>query len=116
MFWVLENKNAISVNKNVKSSTIEVNKISFFEVNLDFNAETGRKFEILTQKNIGLPLVISIDDKVLASPIVRSQIMGGRVLISSNFSADFAKGISIVAKTEAIPVGIYIESIRLIDD
>ena len=59
---------------------------------------SGRMFHELTLKNIGRRLVLRVDGKVVAEPIIREEIKGGVVQISGNMTvrdaADLAERLS----------------------
>jgi SecD/SecF fusion protein len=43
-------------------------------------------WEVMTAKNLGLPIAITIDNHVLSCPVVTGVISGGETEISGNFS------------------------------
>lgn len=56
------------------------------EISIVLTKEGARKFYLLTKKNIGKPIAIVIDKKIVSIPKVQSEILGGKVSISGNFS------------------------------
>jgi hypothetical protein len=56
------------------------------EIALVLTKSGGRKFYLLTKKNIRKPLAIVIDKKIVSLPIVQSEIIGGKVNISGDFT------------------------------
>ena len=56
------------------------------EISIIFTKEGARKFYLLTKENIGKPIAIVIDKRIVSLPTVISEIMGGKVNISGNFS------------------------------
>jgi len=56
------------------------------EISIVLTKEGSRKFYLLTKKNIGKPLAIVIEKQIVSLPTVTSQIMGGKVSISGDFS------------------------------
>ena len=56
------------------------------EISITWTKNGGRKFYQLTKENIGKPLAIIIDKKIVSLPIVQSEIIGGKVNISGNFT------------------------------
>jgi len=61
------------------------------EVGIQFNEEGAKIFEQLTEKNIGKPLAIFLDNKPLEIPIVKEKISGGRARITGKFTVEEAK-------------------------
>lgn len=56
------------------------------EISIVLTKEGARKFYLLTKENIGKPIAIVIDKKVVSIPKVQTEIMGGKVSISGDFS------------------------------
>src|SRR5690606_11112676 len=55
-------------------------------VSFELDKEGARLFGEMTTNNIGRSLVIVLDDKVIAAPVIRSVIAGGRGGISGSFT------------------------------
>jgi hypothetical protein len=56
------------------------------EVSITFIQAGSRKWALLTRKNIGRPLAIIFDGRLLSAPEVQSEITGGRAVINGNFT------------------------------
>jgi len=56
------------------------------EISIVLTKEGARKFYLLTKENIGKPIAIVIDKKIVSIPKVQTAIMGGKVSISGDFS------------------------------
>lgn len=56
------------------------------EISIVLTKGGARKFYLLTKENIGKPIAIVIAKQIVSLPTVRSEIMGGKVSISGNFS------------------------------
>ena len=56
------------------------------EISIVLTKEGARKFYLLTKENIGKPIAIVIDKKIVSIPTVQTEIMGGKVSISGDFS------------------------------
>lgn len=56
------------------------------EISITLNQEGARKFYLLTKENIGKPIAIVIEKQIVSMPVVQSEIMGGKVNISGDFS------------------------------
>jgi hypothetical protein len=55
-------------------------------VRITMNDQGAHDWEVMTRKNIGRPIAITIDDHVLSCPVVNGAIAGGETEISGNFS------------------------------
>lgn len=56
------------------------------EISITFTKEGKEKFYVLTKKNIGKPIAIVISKRIVSMPTVQSEIAGGQVTISGEFS------------------------------
>jgi len=79
-------------------------------VALTFSKEGGEKFAEITERNIGKPLAIILDGLPISSPVVKEKILGGRAVISGNFTLDEAKKLAIQLNAGALPI-----SVRLVE-
>ncbi len=62
-------------------------------VEITFTEQGQKKFARLTEDHLGKPLAIMVAGKVLAAPIVRAKVSGGKALLSGNYSKETAEGI-----------------------
>jgi len=74
------------------------------EVQIIFSKDGGVKFEKLTERNVGKPLPIVLDNQVISSPTVQEKITGGQAVITGNFTLDEAKNLAIQLNAGALPV------------
>lgn len=74
------------------------------EVQIIFSKDGGTKFEKLTERNVGKPLPIVLDNQVISSPTVQEKITGGQAVITGNFTLDEAKNLAIQLNAGALPV------------
>jgi len=72
-------------------------------VNFTFDAVGSREFGAVTQKNVGRPLAIVLDNRVISAPVIREPIMGGKGQISGRFSAQSANDLAILLRGGALP-------------
>lgn len=73
------------------------------QVQLKFSAEGADKFGAITQKNVGKPVAIVLDNVVITSPVVQQPILSGDAVISGNFTQDRAKSLAIQLNSGALP-------------
>lgn len=84
---------AILTNADVESA--KVSEGSFGpEIAIKFTKAGTAKFAEATGSLVGKPIGILIDGKLICSPIVHSQIPGGRAVISGQFTLEEAKRIA----------------------
>ncbi len=73
------------------------------EVDMTMNTEGAKIWARLTKENIGKRVAIVLDDLVYSSPVVQSEIRGGRSQISGSFSVEEAKDLANVLKSGKLP-------------
>ncbi len=73
-------------------------------VNFSLDNDGARQFGKMTQANIGRPLAIVLDNKVLTAPVIRSAILGGSGEISGQFTSDEAHDLALLLRAGALPV------------
>ena len=81
---------------------------------IKFNDEGARKFEELTQNNLGKPLPILLDEDIVSAPVVQERISGGSAQISGEFSLQEAKNLSIQLNAGALPAPVTLVEQRTI--
>ena len=74
------------------------------EVLLEFDKEGARLFAEATAANVGKPLLIVIDDKVISAPNVNEPISDGNAVISGSFTAEEAQNLAVQLRSGALPV------------
>lgn len=83
-------------------------------VAIEFNSQGGEKFSSLTEKNIGKPLAILLDNEVISAPIVQEKISGGSAQITGNFTLGEAKNLAIQLNAGALPVPVTLVEQRTV--
>jgi len=78
-------------------------------VSFRFNSAGARKFAEVTQRNVGRPFAIVLDNgppngpEVLSAPVIREPILGGSGQISGNFTVQSANDLAILLRAGALP-------------
>lgn len=83
-------------------------------VTLSFNEEGAKIFKELTEKNVGMPLAIYLDDYLVTAPTVDEPIIDGSAIIRGDFTADEAKNLSIQLNSGALPAPVKVIEQRTI--
>lgn len=76
------------------------------QVGLTFSQEGAKIFADVTQKNIGKPVGIFIDEQLISAPTVQQAINEGNAVITGNFTVDEAKKLAIAINSGALPLPI----------
>jgi preprotein translocase subunit SecD len=93
--------------KDVKKATVTFNQQTGEpQVLLEFS-ETGKKlFAEITQRNIGQPVGIFLDEYIISAPTVQTAITEGNAVISGQFTTDAAKQLAVAINSGALPLPI----------
>ncbi len=77
-------------------------------VNFKLDNEGARIFGEITRDNIGRPLAVVLDDKVITAPVIRSVIAGGNGEISGGFTSREASNLALLLRAGALPVPLHV--------
>ncbi len=92
---------------NFKKATVIINPSTQKpEIAIEFDKKGGDIFKEVTSRNIGKPLAIFLDKKILSAPTVQTAITEGKGVITGDFSLDQAKKLEIQLNAGALPVPI----------
>lgn len=93
--------------KQLSSARVEFDQNSgATQVSLQFDKEGSDLFADLTKNNLNKPIAIFLDGQVISQPIVQSEILGGRAVITGNFTIDEAKTLARRLQAGALPIPI----------
>ena len=68
-----------------------------------FDTVGAQKFGRATQQNVGKPLAIVLDGKVISAPVIRDAILGGNGIISGTFSTQEVQDLALLLRAGALP-------------
>ncbi len=77
-------------------------------VSFRFDSAGGRRFCETTTDNVGLPMAIVLDDKVISAPRINSPICQGAGIITGNFSPEQTNDLSVLLRAGALPAPLLI--------
>jgi preprotein translocase subunit SecD len=83
-------------------------------VNFRFNIRGAQRFGQATTQNLGRPLAIVLDNKVISSPVIQSPITGGSGQISGNFTVEAVNNLAILLRAGALPAKMTIVEERTV--
>lgn len=83
-------------------------------VALEFSSEGGEKFARITERNIGKPVAILLDEDVVSAPVVQQTITGGSAQISGEFDLEQAKNLAIQLNAGALPIPVELVEQRTV--
>lgn len=77
-------------------------------VTFKLDNEGAKLFGKMTRDNIGRPLAIVLDDKVITAPVIRSEISAGSGEISGSFTTQEAAELALLLRAGALPVPLLV--------
>ncbi|MDY3363229.1 protein translocase subunit SecD [Riemerella anatipestifer] len=87
----------------VDKANISYDQIGRVVVDMQMDNEGTKDWKILTEKNVGKPVAVTLDDRVYTAPNVVNAIPNGRTQISGNFTQDEAQDLVNVLNTGKLP-------------
>ena len=83
-------------------------------VSISFNEEGAALFEKITKENVGEQLAIFLDGTMMSAPRINEAIIGGKAVISGNFTPDQARELVRNLNFGALPVPITLDTTQTI--
>ncbi|MFQ5985423.1 MAG: protein translocase subunit SecD, partial [Alphaproteobacteria bacterium] len=77
-------------------------------VSFSFDRVGARKFGAATTENVGRPLAIVLDNKVISAPVIREPITGGAGIITGNFTVQETTDLALLLRAGALPAPLTI--------
>jgi SecD/SecF fusion protein len=89
----------------VESASIGYDELSRVVVDMQMDSKGAKEWKTLTEKNVGKPVAVTLDNRVYTAPNVVNAIPNGRTQISGNFSQEEAKELVDVLGAGKLPAG-----------
>ncbi len=87
----------------VKDARVNFDQLGRIEISMQMDSEGTRVWKTLTEKNIGRPIAVTLDEMVYTAPNVNTVIPNGQSVITGNFSQDEAKDLVDVLNSGKLP-------------
>jgi preprotein translocase subunit SecD len=98
-----------------KKASVEFNQnTNDPEIKIEFNSEGTKLFGQVTQRNIGKPVAIFLDNQLISAPTVQTAITDGNAVITGKFTVDEAKKLVIQLNAGALPVPLKLSEQRTV--
>jgi len=85
------------------------------EIAIEFNEAGAAKFAAITARNIGKPVGIYLDDKLISYPNVNAEITGGKAQITGKFTYNEARDLAIQLDAGRLPMPISVAEQRTVE-
>ena len=89
----------------VETASIGYDDLSRVIVDMQMDSKGAKDWKTLTEKNVGKPVAVTLDNRVYTAPNVVNAIPNGRTQISGNFSQEEAKELVDVLGAGKLPAG-----------
>ncbi|MCW3168231.1 protein translocase subunit SecD [Chryseobacterium sp. 09-1422] len=89
----------------VETASIGYDELSRVVVDMQMDSKGAKDWKTLTEKNVGKPVAVTLDNRVYTAPNVVNAIPNGRTQISGNFSQEEAKELVDVLGAGKLPAG-----------
>jgi preprotein translocase subunit SecD len=111
-----ENGNVVLSGENLTEAKAELDpQTSEPQVSLTFDKVGTEKFRAFSAQNIGKPMVIYLDNKVIQTATIQEAIPNGKARISGGFeSLKVAEDTAVLLRSGALPVTMTIEEKRTV--
>ncbi|WP_326983044.1 protein translocase subunit SecD [Chryseobacterium sp. MYb264] len=93
------------VDGSVETANISYDELSRVVVDMQMDSKGAKEWKTLTEKNVGKPVAVTLDNRVYTAPNVVGAIPNGRTQISGNFSQEEAKELVDVLGAGKLPAG-----------
>jgi preprotein translocase subunit SecD len=74
---------------------------------IEFNSEGGKLFGEITDRLVGLPMAIFLDQDIISAPTIRAHITGGKAVIEG-LSLEEGRTLAIQLNSGALPVPVWV--------
>ena len=89
----------------VETAKINYDELSRVVVDMQMDSKGAKEWKTLTEKNVGRPVAVTLDNRVYTAPNVVNAIPNGRTQISGNFTQEEAKELVDVLGAGKLPAG-----------
>lgn len=75
-----------------------------YQITLTFTARGSKLFEKITERNVGTPIALFLNGKIISQPIVNEKITDGKAVITGKLSKNETKNLMLALQWGTIPV------------
>lgn len=99
-----EKGKVILTGADLKKAEVGFDQMNIPRVMIEFNERGRKKFATFTMQNVGKPLGINLDGKLISNPEIREPILQGKGEISGSFTVKEAMELANLLQGGALPV------------
>ncbi|WP_425361923.1 protein translocase subunit SecD [Candidatus Tisiphia endosymbiont of Mystacides longicornis] len=113
-YYVVVKKKVIVSGEQLITAQASFNQNTQPAVAFSFNNLGSKLFAEITKNNSGKRLAIVLDNKLLSAPVINEPILGGRGIISGNFTVESANELALLLRAGSLPAPLKIIEERTI--
>eukprot|EP01047_Picozoa_sp_COSAG01_P000255 COSAG01_NODE_4_length_55812_cov_1344.168109_17_plen_443_part_00 len=107
-------KKTVMAGGDLKAAFAGTNQFGQPSVDIEFTPKGAKLFQQVTARNVGKPLAILLDGKIISAPNIRQAISGGRAQIEGGFTIREMRDLVIQLKAGALPVPVEVLSDKIV--
>ncbi|MCS7241930.1 protein translocase subunit SecD [Candidatus Caldatribacterium sp.] len=100
---------------HLKNAQVQFDRLGRPVVAISFDSEGAKLFAQATTANVGKPLGIYLDGKLISNPVVQEPIPGGEAQITGRFTLEEAQNLAILLRAGALPVKVEVIENRSVE-
>ncbi len=107
-------KEPVLTGDKLTSASVGFDNYGQANVEIQFDKEGAKLFDLATFQNVGKRLAIVLDGKVHSAPVIRDRIPNGKGQISGNFTVQQASDLALILNAGALPAPVKIVEQRTV--
>jgi len=100
---------------HLKSAQVQYDRLGRPSVAISFDSEGAKLFAQATTLNVGKPIGIYLDGKLISNPVVQEPILKGDAQITGRFTLEEAQNLAILLRAGALPVKVEVIENRSVE-
>jgi len=110
-----ENGQTLLTGAYLKSAQVQYDQLGRPSVAISFDSEGAKLFAQATTLNVGKPIGIYLDGKLISNPVVQEPILKGDAQITGRFTLEEAQNLAILLRAGALPVKVEVIENRSVE-
>ena len=110
-----ENGQTLLTGAYLKSAQVQYDQLGRPSVAISFDGEGAKLFAQATTLNVGKPIGIYLDGKLISNPVVQEPILKGDAQITGRFTLEEAQNLAILLRAGALPVKVEVIENRSVE-
>ena len=107
-------KNTILTGADLKDAFPGMDEFGKISADLEFNPDGAKAFAVATERSVGRPIAILLDNKVISAPRVNTPIPNGRCQIVGDFSHEEVRDLVVKLKAGALPLPVRLIETKVV--